>query len=239
MRLIRVLIILTFLGATGPENPQGLDRVQDLQSIQRSIEENTLSEAYRKALKLSCQNHATLTYAALRKGEKQAILQVYGDGCGEQRSIFVFEQRDAFWSLASDLRLSSHYDEQPVVTFPTITESDSQDLMVEHQTVDWGTGFRQKNITVFKWIDDHFEVVLDAPEWIHASVPFTTVSGQRGTYELEQNSTFQLKDAEKQPGVKQFTEHQTIRKKNREITRVRNWIWEPSLKRFRCFEGTP
>jgi hypothetical protein len=239
MTAIRLLIVLISLGITGSQNLPALDRVKDLESIQLSIEKNTLDETYRKALKLSCQTNATLTYAALRKGEKQAILQVYGNGCGEQRFIFVFEWHDGFWGLVSDLHLSSHYDEQPVVTFPTITESGSQDFMVEHQNVDWGTGFGQKNITVFKWIGDHFEVVLDAPESVHISVPFTNKLGQQETYEFEQNSTFQLEDAKKQPGVKEFTEHQTIKQKNQKIYRVRNWVWEPSLRRFRCFEATP
>ena len=99
MTAIRLLIVLSSLGVTASQNSQTLDRVKDLESIQRSIEKNTLDETYRKALKLSCQTHASVTYAALRKGEKQAILQVYGNGCGEQRFIFVFEWHDGFWGL--------------------------------------------------------------------------------------------------------------------------------------------
>jgi hypothetical protein len=230
------LLLFSSLAISSPQTSQSLDRVKDVESIQRAIEENTLDDVYRRALKLGCQNHATLTYAALSKGQKQAILQVFGNGCGEQRSIFVFEQRGGFWTLVSDLRLSSHYDEQPTVTFPSLTDSDTQDIMVEHQIVDWGTGFGQKNIMIFKWNENHFEVVLDEPEWVHISVPSTSNSGRRENYDLEQRSTFEPKDSEAS-GVKQLTERQTVRQKNKEIIRTRNWIWDPTIKRFRCFEA--
>lgn len=237
MILIRLgLLLFSSLAMGRFQTSQTLDRVKDVESIQRAIEENTLDDAHRRALKLGCQNHATLTYAALSKGQKQAILQVFGNGCGEQRSVFVFEQRAGFWTLVSDLRLSSHYDEQPTVTFPSLTDSDTQDVMVEHQIVDWGTGFGQKNITIFKWNGNHFEVILDEPEWVHISVPSTSSSGRRENYELEQRSTFEPQNAEA-PGGKQLTERQTIKQKNKEIIRTRNWIWDPTTRHFRCFEA--
>lgn len=235
---LTVLFLFFLFGATAGQGSPSVDGVEDVEGLRRAIENNTLDEAHRKVLKLDCQNHATLTYPTLAKGQKNAVLQVYGDGCGQQRAVLVFEHRGKSWILVSDLRLSSRYDEQPMVTFPSLVDSDAQELMVEHQQVDWGTGFGQKNITIYKWLNNQLEAVLDQPESVHLSVPITTNTGRHETYALDQQSTFQVGPAGPS-GAKKLIEFQKVRQGIKEVARTRNWVWEPTLSRFRSYEIAP
>lgn len=211
--------------------------IKDLELLRQSIEKGTVDKKYRAGLKLDCQGRTTLTYVTLIKGRHHAAIQVFGDDC-EQRQIIVFESHDGTWIQIADLRLSAHYGEQPEVKFLELTEPGVQDLMVQHQVVDWGTGVEQKNITLYKWIEDRFAVILDQPEVVHLSVLITDKRGVRGNYQIDQQSTFEVAPGEGQ-GAKKLVEHLSIKMKASALSHVRNWIWNPEIRRFRSFEIAP
>jgi hypothetical protein len=211
--------------------------VKDLESLRQSIEKGTLEAKYKISLKLECQGQTTLTYVSLIKGRHHAALQSFGDDCAYRQIVF-FESQGEKWIQVADLRLSTHYGEQPEVKFLELTEPGVQDLMVQHQVVDWGTGVEQKNMTLYKWISDHFEVTFDEPEVVHLSAPITDKRGVQSYYQIEQQSTFDVAPSEVQ-GVKKLVEHLSVKRKRLVLSRVRTWIWDHELRRFRSFETAP
>ncbi len=228
-----ISVLFGALSVSSISTYQEPEKIKDVEELRRSIEANTMSLAERKSLHLDCQDQASLTYVSLLKGEHQAILQAFGNGCSSERVLLMLEGGAGNWTLRSELRVSSHYYEQPTVTFPSLVEPGVQEIMVEHQIADWGTGVLEKFTTIYKWIDGHFRVVFDEPDFIHLE----EWSGD-SLYDFDQTSTFKV-EMDKQTSAKMLEERKTIALGKRKIVLNRDWIWEPSLQRFRGFASVP
>ena len=230
------LLLLASASVSSVFVSQAPEKIKDIEELRRSIEASTVSAAERKAFGLDCQDRALLNYAFFQRGERAAVLQVFGNGCSEKRVLLVFGGEPGNWTLIATLQLSSHYDEQPTVTFPSLIEPGVQEIMVEHQIVDWGTGVLEKFTTIYKWIDGHLRVVFDEPDSVHLEE--ASSASPDNLYEFDQTNTFRV-EVDNESSEKTIEERQTITLGKRKIILSRGWIWEPSLQRFRGYETGP
>jgi hypothetical protein len=113
--------------------------------------------------------------------------------------------------------------------------------MIEGQIVDRGTGFWQKNVTIYKLHGAHVEVILDEPMEVKFHVPIGGLAKDR-LLEVTQTSTFIIKnnsEAKINGAEKDIFETRIVRSGTRIIKRGRTWKWQPGLFRYRSFETAP
>ena len=210
----------------------GQEADKELDSIMAKIQSGTLGEGELQQIGWQCPNtrvsveRQELTFS---KDTRLSVVQAFSTSCYERALIF-FQKTASGWHHFQTLLLSSHYGEQPTVTFPELIEPGQHEILVRGEIADWGTGNLQKNMSIYKLAGDHFELIFDAPETVHIQVGLA-----KSLYRLEQKSTF---DLIRIPQSKAITidEKQVITKGRLTLTRYRGCVWRPEIFRYRCTE---
>jgi len=96
------------------------------------------------------------------------------------------------WVALKPIRLSAHYDD-PNWRLESLVAAGEEGIVVSNQTVDWGTGYLQRNMTIYKVIGNEARIVFDAPEYIGVGIPPAGMGpGWKNGYEDVQRSKFEF-----------------------------------------------
>jgi len=184
--------------------------------------------------------------ATLVRDKESAILVVESDSCQSIFIIPVIKERDT-WNAYKAISIWTKFN-HPFIRIDSLVRTGEQEIIVSDVIVDEGTGFFQKNMTIFKFLRGKLEVVFDQPESIQVAVP----SEDKGTaisYENHETSTFKFsKCDENMTGLMYIGEIRNILVEKRSakvnehfhtkrsLNVHRSFIWNPRLEIFRMIE---
>lgn len=208
----------------------------DITKLAASIRSGKLSSENEKALALSCEadRRVAVERVSLRKGTKNQVVQVSGQGCAFE-DLLIFEPRGNAWVLVDRLVVNAR-DSRPDISFVSLVDRGQEEMVVRNQVVNSGLGSYQENLTVFRWIGGHLAVVLDAAQNVDYDVAYL-----KGRYSVKQTSDFSaLPVAEQSGSLQYFLEKQTLAINSADPqVRWREWVWDSSVNRFRAVETYP
>jgi hypothetical protein len=231
IQLFFVLVILWCSPAAGQSLPTEPNRLRD------EIKAGTVQPEIARELNLSCADRkleSVVSDVELRKGSRYSIVQAFETMC-DKRTIIVLRSVGNEWQYVQSLLLSTPAGVQPSITFKDLLGTGEEEIIVNGELVDHGTGIEQKNTTIFKLIREHVETVFDAPESIHIEEP-----GPTKLYSFRQASVFRFVPNPDSNGKEQMIdEKQTLMQQGKMIIRLRACTWSVDLERFRCYERAP
>jgi hypothetical protein len=218
-------------GALGQVTP-----TTDLESIRQQIERGD-SVAMKTWVQLPCDSTVLASESTIPKlsdSKRYAVIKVSSPAC-DWMSLVLFREDDrSRWDYVQTLVLSAKYSEPPEITFPELVTAGVQEVMVQHENVDWGSGARQKNTSIFKIVADRLTCVFDAAELVRYSYQRSSGGGisQSSKFTIERSSrTFKF------PGVAYIREDQHLEANGTVLDRHRYCLWEENITSFRCFEA--
>lgn len=159
----------------------------------------------------------------------------------ECRAMFLVPmlRQGGSWVALKPIRLSAHYDD-PNWRLESLVAAGEEGIVVSNQTVDWGTGYLQRNMTIYKVIGNEARIVFDAPEYIGVGIPPAGMGpGWKNGYEDVQRSKFEFLRDTNINGLSRIQEMRTESAQKRRFTVYRSYVWEPSLQAFRMVGSTP
>lgn len=169
----------------------------------------------------------------VQDSKESRLLVAKSDDCQNMFLVPLVRRAESWQSLGS-IRLSMHDGTVPECKVQNLVSKDDQEIVVSNVMVDWGTGFLQTNLTIYKVIGDRVRVVFDEPESLHLAIPDMRVP-VTNNYSEEQNSTFQFVNDTGHTtfGHTYILEKRIDRIGKRKFTVYRSYVWEPALSAFR------
>lgn len=211
--------------------------IRSLSEFRHRISTDSMSQQERHLLALPCSDlDSRLSYASLTAGSRYGVLEVFSKSTCDQEVLLVFKPLNASWSLVSRLDVRSYHNHSLRISFPSLLDKAINEILIEHQEIDAGTGSLQLNTTVYKWVGNRLQPVLDAPEYVDYNQP------QNDTrYKVEQRSRFLFTPVE-QSGTnnpKPIVEERNVQVNGSSTNRWLQWSWDPFLGEFRSTECSP
>lgn len=205
--------------------------VQSLPKLQRRLETESLSAEEKRQIKFDCENIKTdLTFAPLTKDGKQGILHIASRATCDTQIILIFEQLNSRWNLMSRSEIHSWHNHPVRISFQSLIEKNIDEMIIEHEETDTGTGSLQFSMVIYKWIDKSFQVVFDEPQEVKYDQP-----NGNSRYKIEQQSTFEIIGADR----KHIVEKRVTQQNDGSIKRWLLWEWANDIQRFRSTECSP
>lgn len=165
----------------------------------------------------------------LEPPNEQAVLMAKPEDCEAEFLIVMDQETPNHWVHRSSLPLFAKYS-PPQVSFVQLVNKNEHEIMVRNHTVDYGTGILQKNLTIFKFVDQKLRVIFDQPERLVFAIP-TTRNGKPDNTDQAQESSFWFVDSSG-TGIRQIVEKQVIRDHKLTILRWRIFSWSSELQVF-------
>lgn len=228
LRLLLLMISILILSlSTVAEEDKGLDQIRH--NIESSNE-----QAMRDWVKMSCigSYRTDVMYPHFSSDAAYALIQVSSYQC-DTMALILFERRSKNeWNYLQTVHLSARYT-TPAIRLVEVAEAGKNDVLVEHQTVDWGTGVMQRNISLYHMSNNRLACVLDEPEYV-----LFAAGGPQGKSEFSQQGRFEVRLSSPDTSGHQYLhEEQTIKVGGISVSRSRNCLWEEKAQHMRCVEA--
>jgi hypothetical protein len=139
-------------------------------------------------------------------------------------SIHVVENRNGRWHVTDSAGFDCHYDESVSFEVAALRNPDSDDVLVHHNCVEYGTGFVQQNFGVFIVRSGKLKLVLDSKE----AVDDQGSTGEK--YQLRLRSKFVPVGAGEHSGIIEETRCQRLN--GRLSIQRRQFAWDEAVFRF-------
>jgi hypothetical protein len=160
----------------------------------------------------------------LAKGTETALVTVH-TVCD---SLFLIPliKAQSQWEAIAPIALIDHYT-APTLELTALVRSGEQEIVVRGQYVDWGSGFQQHNLTIYKLIGRRMQIVFDQPEFLHFA------PGGGVAWDECQRSTFKFVSGEGTAGITVIRETRSETVGTRKMTVYRSYSWQPDIEAFR------
>ena len=162
----------------------------------------------------------------------QVVLHAVGQfGC-QYDFLAILQLEATGWTHLGTIPLLSKY-RSPKVRFISLVSSAEKDIVVNDNTVDYGTGIFQRDMTVWALVGSRLEIVFDEIENLTFAVGVRK-NGEFGNTQQSQHSLFTFVPAEGQdaPGYRDILEKQVLSDHETTLTRWRLFVWRPEFGRF-------
>jgi hypothetical protein len=167
---------------------------------------------------------------SLIKGIESRLIIIKAQMCETMFLVPIIKNADT-WAVMNPIRLSTHYTE-PKYKVMNLIEDGEYEIVVTNQTVDWGTGINQRNMTIYKVIGNEVRVVFDAPESMHLAIPDNRVP-ITNNYQEDQKALFTFVNDSNGFSKLYIAEKRVESVGNKTYTVYRNYRWSPDLRQFR------
>jgi hypothetical protein len=187
--------------------------------------------------------------ASLVKGAESIVLLVWSDQCESIFLIPVVKERSA-WVAYNAIGIWAKFSE-PTIRFDSLVEPGVQEIITSNVTVDQGTGFWQRNMTILKFMQGGLRVIFDQPEYLHVSTPIYE-AGIPVLFGDDETSEFAFSKCDGSvPGLQSIEEKRSIEiekesaaedsdfHEKKSVTVFRGYAWAPRLEIFRMIEEAP
>lgn len=176
---------------------------------------------------------------SVRKGVDSRLISIKASSaCQSMFLVPMLNQGDS-WIALNPIRLLAHYDD-PSWRLEGLVAAGEQEIVVSNQTVDWGTGHQQRNMTIYKVIENETRMIFDAPESIVTDVPRAGMGPRwENGFEEVQNSKFEFVHDANTFGLVLIHETRKESVQKRKFTAYRDYVWEPSIDAFRMIGSEP
>jgi hypothetical protein len=178
-----------------------------------------------------------LNYVVLEKPGPQAVIHVVPTICyGTEFVVVLQREAENEWKLVRTIPLDTQI-WTARISFPALVQPDEREIMIHDYTAERGTGMWQKDLVIWKLLQDRLEVVFDEVESLSFYVATGRMEEETGNTEQSQESVFTIEPADLgQSGYKDIIEKQTVKDHKTTIVRWKGFAWRPSLQRF---QGNP
>jgi len=171
-------------------------------------------------------------YVTLQQPGPQVVLHASGlSGC-QYDFLAILQLEATGWIRLGTIPLWSKY-RSPKVRFISLISAAKKDIVVNDNTVDYGTGIFQTDMTIWSLVGSRLEVVFDEIENLTFAVGVEK-NGKFGNTQQSQCSSFTFVPVEGQEGAgyRDILEKQVLSDHETTLARWRVFVWRPELGRF-------
>jgi hypothetical protein len=180
----------------------------------------------------------TVSRPALEAGRRTALLTAGASDCDVAFLVFFVAKKDR-WIPAGTFPMSTKYG-SPKYRVRSLIRPGESEIVISGQTVDSGSGIRQRNLTILKLVGDSMRVVFDQPESLNHSIPAVIDGEKTNTSDVQASVFFFVNSDPGVPGRKNIVESREQHVRGHAVTLYRKYVWNPDLSIFRMYgEGPP
>lgn len=148
--------------------------------------------------------------------------------------LLPFSRQGQRWRTLPPLAFSSRYN-PPQLRLKKLLSREEEFLLVEHLTVDGGSGVQQRNCQIYRLTPGGLQLVFNQPESLHVTVP---LGHGAAVWEEEQTSVFDFFRAPAAAPAS-IREKRTTRCNGQSLTVYRSYLWDNSLGSYLMLGAGP